>query len=147
MLQMTVTKENAGVIEEFVELACDWPVSGIAFTFYVPTRDDHGPLVWRDLRERDEAVQKVIELKSRYPQIKANVGALELMLSAVALESTGNEGQNCSLKRMLPLYVGDGGQFERTFCCYGNDVDCSRCGAYAVFNAAYRRQVSERRMS
>lgn len=22
------------------------------------------------------------------------------------------------------------------FCCYGNDVDCTRCGAWAVFNLA-----------
>ena len=41
----------------------------------------------------------------------------------------------------LPLYMGDGGNFERTFCCYGNDVDCSRCGAYSVFNTAYHRIV------
>ena len=27
---------------------------------------------------------------------------------------------------MLPLFRGEGGQFERPFCCYGNDVDCSR---------------------
>jgi hypothetical protein len=36
------------------------------------------------------------------------------------------------MKSRLPLYVGEGGVFERTFCCYGNDVDCGRCGAYAV---------------
>ncbi|MBG7606101.1 MAG: hypothetical protein IZT58_15975 [Actinobacteria bacterium] len=44
------------------------------------------------------------------------------------------------MKSRLPLYVGEGGVFERTFCCYGNDVDCGRCGAYAVFNAARHRQ-------
>lgn len=140
MLQMTVTRENADAIEPFVEAVADWPIDGIAFSFYVPTKDDHGPLVWRDLRERDEAVRTVMALKHRYPQIKTNLGTLELMLSDRALESTGMRGENCTLKRMLPLYVGDGGQFERTFCCYGNDVDCSRCGAYAVFNVAYHKQ-------
>ncbi|MFV2090656.1 MAG: hypothetical protein ACC642_08370, partial [Pseudomonadales bacterium] len=144
MLQMTVTRENADAIEDFVEAVADWPVSGIAFTFYVPTHNDHSPLVWRDLKDRDGAVRKVIELKSRYPQIKTNVGTLKLMLSDVALEATGTQGENCALKQMLPLYVGDGGQFERTFCCYGNDVDCSRCGAYGVFNSVYHRQAGER---
>lgn len=144
MLQMTVTRENAAAIEEFVQAVADWPVDGIAFTFYVPTRDDYGPLVWRDLSERDEAVRTVMTLKRRYPQIKTNLGALELMLSDRAIECTGVEGENCSLKRMLPLYVGEGGQFERTFCCYGNDVDCSRCGAYAVFNSAHHRQLHAR---
>jgi len=41
---------------------------------------------------------------------------------------------------MLPLYMGEGGQFERTFRCYGNEVDCARCGAYSVFNRHYQRQ-------
>jgi hypothetical protein len=48
------------------------------------------------------------------------------------------------MRGTLPLYVGDGGQFERTFCCYGNDVDCTRCGAYAVFNASYHRAKGDR---
>ena len=46
--------------------------------------------------------------------------------------------------------MGDGGNFERTFCCYGKDVDCAHCGAYGVFNAAYhvrqRDRGSERRL-
>ncbi|MEJ2131294.1 MAG: hypothetical protein P8Y95_06655 [Gammaproteobacteria bacterium] len=139
MLQMTVTKENADA-KEFVEAVKAWPVNGVAFTFYVPRKDERGGrFAWDDLRERDIAVRKIIELKKRYPIIKANVGALERMLSDVSLESTGEHGETCNMKHMLPLYVGDGGTFERTFCCYGNDVDCSRCGAYAVFNSAFHR--------
>lgn len=140
MLQMTITKENACGLEEFVESVKDWPVSGLAFTFYVPRRGEKGGrFAWDDLRERDEAVRKLIELKRRHGNIKANVGALELMLSDVALRYTGEHGEPCNMKHMLPLYVGEGGAFERTFCCYGNDVDCSRCGAYAVFNSAFHR--------
>jgi MoaA/NifB/PqqE/SkfB family radical SAM enzyme len=146
MLQMAVTKENAPGIEEFVEEVKDWPIDGIAFTFYVPTENDTGPLAWQDLRERDEVVQRVIDLKGKYPGVvKSNVGALERMMSDVALESTGERGDRCLMRGTLPLYVGDGGQFERTFCCYGNDVDCTRCGAYAVFNAAYHRAKGDRR--
>ena len=142
MLQMTVTRENADAIEPFLQTVADWPVDGIAFTFYVPTRNDTSPLAWRHLRARDDAVRKVMALKQRYPKIRTNLGALELMLSGRALEFTGEKGENCSLKNMLALYVGDGGQFERTFCCYGNDVDCSRCGAYGVFNSAYHRHLA-----
>ena len=140
MLQMTVTRENEDAIEPFVEAVACWPVSGIAFTFYVPTRDDRGPFAWPSLQDRDRAIHRVMALKQKYPQIKTNLGALALMQSPVALASTGNEGEHCRMKRILPLYIGEGGQFERTFCCYGNDVDCSRCGAYAVFNAAYHAQ-------
>jgi MoaA/NifB/PqqE/SkfB family radical SAM enzyme len=134
ILQMTVTHENAPGLEEFVEAIRDWPIEGVAFTFYVPTKNDDTGLGWHDLRERDPVVRRVIALKRRYPDlVKSNVGALRRMLSDVALESTGTHGESCSMRRMLPLYMGDGGRFERTFCCYGNDVDCGRCGAYAVF--------------
>ncbi len=140
MLQMTITRQNEAGIEQFVEEVKDWPISGVAFTFYVPTRDDTGGLAWQDLRERDEVVRRVIAVKERYPNlVKSNVGALRLMLSDVALKSTGEKGENCLMMETLPLYMGDGGQFERTFCCYGNDVDCARCGAYSVFNTAYHR--------
>lgn len=140
MLQMAITRSNAPGIEEFVETVKDWPVTGLAFTFYVPTREDTSGLGWDDLRERDEVVRRVIAVKQKYPAfVKSNVGALELMLSDRCLEVTGEHGETCGLRRMLPLYMGEGGNFERTFCCYGNDVDCSRCGAYGVFNGAYHR--------
>jgi MoaA/NifB/PqqE/SkfB family radical SAM enzyme len=146
MLQMAITRENAPGLEEFVEEVKDWPIDGVAFSFYVPRENDSGPLVWRDLRDRDPVVQRVIDLKAEYPNVvKSNAGALERMMSDVAVESTGERGENCLLRNTLPLYVGDGGQFERTFCCYGNDVDCTRCGAYAVFNAAHHRAKGDRR--
>jgi MoaA/NifB/PqqE/SkfB family radical SAM enzyme len=144
MLQMTITRTNADGLEAFVEEVRDWPIAGVAFTFYVPTRNDTSELAWSDLRERDAVIERVIRLKERYPSlIKSNVGALELMRSAVCLESTGTAGENCLMRRTLPLYMGAGGSFERTFCCYGNDVDCTRCGAYSVFNAQYHRNQGQ----
>ncbi len=141
MLQMTITKQNAPGIEEFVETVKGWPVTGVAFTFYVPSRGEHSGLAWDDLRERDEVVRRVIAVKERYPQVvKSNIGALEMMLSERSLEATGLQGEPCGMRNMLPLYMGEGGNFERTFCCYGNDVDCARCGAYAVFNRAWHRR-------
>lgn len=145
MLQMTVTRSNAAFVEEFVEEVETWPVAGIAFTFYVPDMDEHSDLAWDDLKERDVVVQKIIELKKDHPLIKSNLGALEMLMSDRCIEATGVKGENCRLKKMLPLYVGDGGCFERTFCCYGNNVDCARCGAYAVFNSAYHGQSPAQR--
>lgn len=140
MLQMTITRENAPGIEEFVDEVKDWPVSGIAFTFYVPSIGDETGLGWEDLRERDAVIDRVIAVKGKHPdRVKANVGALELMKSDRCLSVTGEHGETCGLRQMLPLYMGEGGNFERTFCCYGNNVDCTRCGAYAVFNGAYHR--------
>jgi MoaA/NifB/PqqE/SkfB family radical SAM enzyme len=141
MLQMTVTAQNADGIEEFVEEVKDWPVTGIAFTFYVPSVDDDTGLGWRDLRDRDPVIDRVIAMKRKYPErVKSNIGALELMKSERSMEVTGEHGETCGLRNnMLPLYMGEGGNFERTFCCYGNNVDCTRCGAYGVFNGHYHR--------
>jgi MoaA/NifB/PqqE/SkfB family radical SAM enzyme len=140
IIQMTITRENAPGLEEFIEEVKDWPVDGVAFTFHVPSRGEHGPLAWDDLRERDAVIDRVIALKRKNPTlIKSNVETLKMMKSDRALNYTGERGEHCALRAMLPLYMGDGGSFERTFCCYGNDVDCARCGAYAVFNAAYHR--------
>jgi MoaA/NifB/PqqE/SkfB family radical SAM enzyme len=141
ILQMTITRQNEAGIEDFVEEVKDWPISGVAFTFYVPQIDDDSGMAWGDLRERDPIVDRAIAIKKKYHQIvKANVGALELMKSEIARTSTGKKGENCPMHNVLPLYMGEGGQFERTFCCYGNEVDCARCGAYSVFNRHYQRQ-------
>jgi MoaA/NifB/PqqE/SkfB family radical SAM enzyme len=142
ILQMVLTAQNHHGLEEFVEEVKDWPIDGVAFTFYVPRAEDDSGLDWGDLSERDAVIDRVIALKGEYPDlVKANPGALELMRSEHCLEHTGEEGENCLMLATLPLYMGDGGNFERTFCCYGNDVDCSRCGAYSVFNTAYHRLV------
>jgi len=137
ILQMAIMKSTSHSIEEFVEAVAHWPIDGIAFTFYVPTDGERSDLAWDTNQERDEVIDRVIALKRKFPDlVKSNIEALELMKSDRCAAHTGD---NCALKAVLPLYVGDGGVFERTFCCYGNDVDCDRCGAYAVFNAARHR--------
>ena len=142
MLQMVLTAQNDQGLEDFVEEVKDWPIDGIAFTFYVPCTNDDTGLAWDDLKDRDPVIKRGIALKERHPTlIKANVGALELMYSDRCLDYTGEKGEHCLMLATLPLYMGDGGNFERTFCCYGNDVDCSRCGAYSVFNTSYHRLV------
>ncbi len=139
MLQMAVTRENAPGLEDFVAEVSDWPIAGVAFSFYVPVKDDQTGLAWPDLKERDKVLDRVIALKKKYPHVvRSHIETLEMMKSDVAINYTGENGEKCIIKRdTLPLYMGDGGQFEKPFCCYGNDVDCTRCGAYAVFNRAY----------
>ena len=145
LIQMTVTRANESCLEEFVEAVRDWPIDGMTFTFYVPTCNDRTGLSWDDLRERDPVVERLIALKRNSPRlIKSNIGALELMMSDVAIRYTGERGEPCLARNTLPLYLGRGGGFEIPFCCYGNDVDCTRCGAYGVFNAAHH-QMQERR--
>ncbi|MDP6978457.1 MAG: hypothetical protein QF570_07635 [Myxococcota bacterium] len=39
------------------------------------------------------------------------------------------------LSTTLPPYI-EGNDFTTPFCCYGNNVDCDRCGAWGVFATA-----------
>ncbi len=141
ILQMVVTRETGDGMETWLQAVRDWPVSGAAFSFYAPAQNDSTGLGWPDLRDRDEVIERAIALKRRYRGfLTSNIGALEMMRSDVAIQYTGPDGEHCPMRRMLTLYMGTGGNFERTFCCLGNDVDCARCGFYGVFNAAFHRQ-------
>ena len=129
-----VTKKNEKSLEELIIiLRNETPIRGVNFTFYVPKRHDTTGLGWKTLEERDVTINNVLTLKKKYQNyILNNTMVLELMLSQNALEITND----CPVKNfMLPLYLGDEG-FERPFCCYGNDVDCDLCGAWAVFHLA-----------
>ena len=129
-----VTKKNENYLEELIKtLQKETPLRGITFSFYVPKKNDMSDLGWKSLKERDLTIKSVIALKKKYPNfILNNMIVFEFMLSQNALEFTNN----CPVKKyMLPLYLGKDG-FEHPFCCYGNDVNCDLCGAWAVFHLA-----------
>ncbi|MCL4683609.1 radical SAM protein [Myxococcota bacterium] len=132
-LQCVVTKQNQHRLAELVESFVDTPVDGIAFTFYVPNEGENSERTWTDAADREAAVDAVVELKRRYPDFVWNSSrALELMRPATAKLVT----DNCpTLRTILPLYV-ENGQFTTPKCCYGNNSDCDRCGAWVVFAQA-----------
>ena len=78
MLQMTVTKKNADYMEQFVNEVEHWPISGIAFTFYVPDKGEKSEFAWVNLKERDNVILALMELKHSHPMIKSNLGALQM---------------------------------------------------------------------
>ncbi|MFW9781124.1 MAG: radical SAM protein [Candidatus Heimdallarchaeota archaeon] len=129
-----ITKKNEKHLEEFINNLKEYtPLRGVNFTFYVPRRIDTTDLSWDSLEERDLAIRDLMNLKKNYPKfILNNLMVLDLMLS----ENAKNIVDDCPVKNyMLPLYLGEEG-FERPFCCYGNDVNCDLCGAWAVFHLA-----------
>lgn len=129
-IQCVVTKQNHHRLEELVLDFLDTPVDGMAFTFHVPDVGEDSELCWRDAADREPAVGAVLALKRRYPRFVWNsTRALELMRPKTAKLVT----DNCpALRTVLPLYV-DGGGFTTPKCCYGNNADCDRCGAWVVF--------------
>jgi MoaA/NifB/PqqE/SkfB family radical SAM enzyme len=135
-VQCAVTKRNQDRLEEMVEAMHAEKIPWMTFSFYVPRSADESEDAWRDNEEREGAVREVMRLKGRYPGfIRNGMRSLELMLAANAEEVT----RRCPPRDIiLPLYL-EGDHFTTPFCCYGNDVDCERCGAWAVFHLAARQ--------
>jgi hypothetical protein len=107
----------------------------MTFSFYVPRAHDSGPDAWDTNVERAAAVGAVLRLKARYPSFVRNSSRmLELMFEPQCKQIT----DACPARdHVLPLYL-EGDHFSTPFCCYGNDVDCDRCGAWVVFHLAAR---------
>ena len=132
-VQCTVTRRNQERVEELVRALRSTRIGWMTFSFYVPRLGDMTEDAWRDNEERAWAVREVLRLKDRYPGfIRNGARSLELMLPARAKAVT----DACPAReRILPLYL-EGDRFTTPFCCYGNDVDCDRCGAWVVFHLA-----------
>ena len=134
-VQCVVTKRNQHRLEELVVAVRETQAGWITFSFYVPRANDTGPDVWATNEERAAAVREVMRLKACYPGfVRNSARMLELMLPPHCKQVT----DACPAHdNVLPLYM-DGDHFTTPFCCYGNDVDCDRCGAWVVFHLAAR---------
>lgn len=132
-VQCAVTKRNQHRLEELVEAVRTTRVGWMTFSFYVPRANDSGPDAWATNEDRAVAVREVMRLKARYPGfVRNSARMLELMLPPQCRDVT----DACPAREhILPLYFEDD-HFTTPFCCYGNDVDCDRCGAWAVFHLA-----------
>jgi sulfatase maturation enzyme AslB (radical SAM superfamily) len=135
MVQCVLHRENQYSLEALVKELLPTNVQGLTFSFYVPRAGEVSPRAWETLEEREEAIDIVFELKHRYPDFIWNsTRSLELLRPATAKLVT----DNCPMQKlMLPLYI-EGDHFTTPFCCYGNDVDCNRCGSWGVFSMAAR---------
>ncbi len=133
MVQCVVHRENQERLGELVEALLPTKVQGMTFSFYVPSAGERSPRAWNSVEERERAVDVVADLKRRHPRFIWNSRrSLELMRPATAKMVT----DHCPLMTTtMPLYI-EGDRFTTPFCCYGNDVDCDRCGAWAVFAVA-----------
>jgi MoaA/NifB/PqqE/SkfB family radical SAM enzyme len=132
-VQCTVTPVNQGHLRELVELVRGTPVQWMTFSFAVPSLGEGPELCWPTLEERMVAVEEVRALKSEFPDFVRNRRrALQLMSPELAPRVT----EHCLARQhILPLWL-DGDRFITPYCCYGNDVDCARCGAWVVFELA-----------
>lgn len=138
-VQCTVTPLNQHGLEELVDTLIGSRVEWITFSFVVPSHGEVSELCWATLEERMVAVDEVRRLKALHPSFVRNRSAsLDLMSPESAPSVTGN----CLVKELvLPLWL-DGDHFTTPYCCYGDDVDCSRCGAWVVFEIAARAAVT-----
>ena len=130
MVQCVLHRENQDHLEELVRELVPTNARGVTFSFYVPRAGEVSPRAWPSNEDREAAVDRVLELKRRYPGFIWNSSrSLELLRPKVCKVVT----DNCPMQQtMLPLYI-EGDHFTTPFCCYGNDVDCDRCGSWGVF--------------
>jgi MoaA/NifB/PqqE/SkfB family radical SAM enzyme len=137
-VQCVVTRRNQGRLEELVHALHGTRVGWITFSFYVPRAGDTSADAWPTNEDRRAAVEEVMRLKASYPTFVRNAArSLVLMLPPDAKRVTSA----CPARdEILPLYL-DGHGFVTPFCCYGNDVDCDRCGAWIVFHLAAKREL------
>lgn len=134
--QCTVTRANQHCLEQLVQAALGTRIGWLTFSFYVPALGDCTGLAWPTLEERMVAVREVTRLRREYPGFVRN---RRHALALMAPERAPTVTARCMTKeRLLPLYL-DGDRLTTPYCCYGNDVDCSRCGAWVVFEMASER--------
>ena len=133
MAQCVLHRENQHRLDDLVRELLPTKFKGLTFSFYVPQAGEVSPRAWENVEEREAAIDIVFELKRRYPGFIWNSSrSLELLRPATAKMVT----DYCPMqKMMLPLYI-EGNNFTTPYCCYGNDVDCDRCGSWGVFSMA-----------
>ncbi len=132
--QCVVSRRNQDALPEFVELLKGGPFQHLTFSFHVPAKNDSTGNAWECVEDRDRAVRLVMDLKAKSGGfIRSRGRSLEMMLSE---NNPKKVTDNCLSKQfILPLYL-EGRKLVSPFCCYGNDVDCDRCGAWVVFEMA-----------
>lgn len=137
-VQGVVTRRNQHRLEELVAAVRATRAGWMTFSFYVPRAGDRGELAWATNEDRAGAVREVLRVKARYPDfVRNSTRSLELMLPPACERVTAA----CPARTfILPLYM-ERDRFVTPFCCYGNDVDCARCGAWIVFHLAARLEA------
>jgi MoaA/NifB/PqqE/SkfB family radical SAM enzyme len=132
-VQCVVTRRNQRRLGELVEAVRATRAGWMTFSFHVPRLGDTGPDAWPSVEARGPAVREVMRLRAEHPGFVRNTArSLELMLPPYARRVTAA----CPASDLvLPLYL-EGDHLTTPFCCYGNDVECDRCGAWVVFHLA-----------
>jgi sulfatase maturation enzyme AslB (radical SAM superfamily) len=137
-VQCVVTRRNQHRLEELVRALGGTRVGWMTFSWYVPRARDESGDAWAGNEERAASIREVMRLRDRYPGfIRNSARSLALMLPPDCARVT----VACPARdKVLPLWL-DGDRFVTPFCCYGNDVDCARCGAWVVFNLAAKLEL------
>lgn len=132
-VQCVVTMRNQHRLEELVMALRATRTRWMTFSWYVPRRNDASGNAWETNAARAASVREVQRLKRRYPGfIRNTTRSLALMLPPECDRVTAA----CPAQaHVLPLWM-ESDRLVTPFCCYGNDVDCARCGAWVVFSLA-----------
>ncbi len=137
---MTINKINQHVIEKFVERWYNTGVNGVIFDFYTPQKDVKNDPIWLSFKERDEVIERLIDLRKKYKGFLPwnSIRVLNSMKSEVCKIHTSNcrtRGLKEDISVLKLNYRG-----KRSYpCIMGEEkiqdakIDCDRCGCIFAF--------------
>ena len=129
-ISCVITSLTVDCIEDLVEEWGPLASDGIIFDFFTPVNKLDESL-WLDWPERDRVIDRLFELKRRYPgKINMLDSTLDLMRSRNARRVT----DNCLFKEKAFTLGADGKPKGK--CMMGDNADCDKCGCVVPFYMA-----------
>ena len=129
-ISCVITSLTVDCIEDLVEEWGPLASDGIIFDFFTPVNKLDESL-WLDWPERDRVLDRLFELKRRYPgKINMLDSTLDLMRSRNARRVT----DNCLFKEKAFTLGADGKPKGK--CMMGDNADCDKCGCVVPFYMA-----------
>lgn len=124
-----ITKINEKCLEEFVEEWNKTHARSMGFGFYTPIEGKDNESLWLDFQERDKVIERLIELKKKYPKfISTSLSILERFRSVNCQSAT----ERC--RRDFAPFNGmcfDAVMKRKFPCVIGEKADCEKCGCVA----------------
>jgi len=133
LVHMTIIRANQDSLEDFVQELMNFPIKGIGFSFYTPTRGLDDREFFIPLPDRNRILKDLVSLRKKYGEKIGFTPAMARQFLTDGDFPKWNSLSSCPVTKRVRCFGSDG---RPKVCTYGDNADCSRCGCAAV--AAYR---------
>ena len=129
-ISCVITSLTKDCIEDLVEEWKDLASGGIIFDFFTPVNKLDESL-WLDWDERDAMIDRIFELKKKYP---GKINMLDSTLDLMRAKNSKSVTDNCLFKEKAFTLGADGKPKGK--CMMGDNADCDKCGCVVPFYMA-----------